>query len=110
MSIKHKQLAAGRWNKLSLVEQLANIGSDVERTINWKIKGNKQYSQHAFERALELLSLTFDDPKNKNRLKELVRVYEVLVDYFAGENIYGSSDKLWKNYFFAFNWAVRKDK
>jgi hypothetical protein len=25
----HKELAAGRWFELSLVEQLANIGSDV---------------------------------------------------------------------------------
>jgi len=31
--IVHKQLASGRWFKLSLVEQLANVGSDVERTI-----------------------------------------------------------------------------
>ncbi|MFH1233122.1 MAG: hypothetical protein V1649_00520 [Patescibacteria group bacterium] len=110
MSIQHKQLAQGRWNELSLVEQMANIGSEVERTINWKAKGNEEYSQKAFERALELLSLTIDDKKNKTRLKELVRNYEVLVDYFAGENIYCSSDKLWKDYFFAFNWAARKEK
>lgn len=107
MSIQHQQLAQGKWNELSLIEQMANIGSEVERTISWKLKGNNEYSQKAFARALELLSLTIDDEKNKKRLKELVRDYEVLVDYFAGENIYGSSDKLWRNYFFAFNWAAR---
>jgi hypothetical protein len=107
MSVQHQQLAGGKWNDLSLVEQMANIGSEVERTINWKFKGNNEYSQKAFERALELLSLTIDDKKNRKRLKELVRDYEVLVDYFAGENLYGSSDKLWHNYFFAFNWAAR---
>lgn len=134
MSIQHKQLAGGRWNELTFFEQMANIGSEVERTIKWKEKeksplppfikeennegppspvyqgGEISYSQQAFERALELLSLTINDQKNKKRLKELVRDYEVLVDYFAGENIYGSSDKLWQNYFFAFNWAARKEK
>ncbi|MDO9399116.1 MAG: hypothetical protein Q7T79_00295 [bacterium] len=106
MKIYHKELANGRWNELTFFEQMANIGSEVERTINWRNK-NIKYSQQAFERALELLSFTIDDSKNKKRLKELTRVYEVLVDYFAFENQYGSSDKLWQNYFFAFNWAAR---
>ena len=60
-----------------------------------------------FERALELLSLTIDDKKNIKRLKELTRVYETLADYFVFENQYNSSDKLWQNYFFAFNWVAR---
>lgn len=110
MSIEHKQLAQGKWSELSLVEQMANVGSEVERTIGWREKGNSEYSRKAFERALELLSMTIDDKKNKRRLKEIVRNYEVLVDYFAGDNIYGSSDKVWRNYFFAFNWAARIKK
>jgi len=107
MSYQHQQLAKGEWFELSLVEQLANIGSEVERAINWKNKDNRQYSQMAFERALELLSLTIDDPKNKSRLKEPTRLYELLVDYFAGDNFYGSSDELWHNYFLAFAYAAR---
>jgi hypothetical protein len=83
------------------------VGSEVERAINWKNKDNRQYSQMAFERALELLSLTIDDPKNKSRLKEPTRLYELLVDYFVGDNSFGSSDKLWHNYFLAFAYAVR---
>ena len=31
MSIKHKELAAGRWNQLSFLEQMANIGSEVSK-------------------------------------------------------------------------------
>lgn len=108
MRYQHQQLAKGDWFRFSLVEQLANVGSEVERAINWRNKGNSQYSQLAFERALELLSLTLDDPKNKFRLKEPIRLYELLVDYFAGDNIYGSSDKLWHNYFLAFAYAARR--
>jgi hypothetical protein len=46
----HKELAAGRWFELSLIEQLANIGSDVVRTIKWKNKENFDRSKKAFER------------------------------------------------------------
>ena len=107
MSYQHQQLAEGKWFQLSLIEQLANVGSEIERAINWKNKGREQYSKQAFERALELLSLTIDDPKNKFRLKEPTRLYELLVDYFAGENHYGSSDRLWSRYFLAFAYAAR---
>ncbi|KKR32845.1 MAG: hypothetical protein UT63_C0030G0003 [Candidatus Gottesmanbacteria bacterium GW2011_GWC2_39_8] len=106
----HKDLASGKWFKMTFFEQMANVGSEVERTINWKNKGVESISQKAFERCLELLYLTIEDKKNRSRLKELTRVYEVLVDYFSGENIYHSSDILWKKYFYAFNWAARIGK
>ena len=101
---QHKQLAQGGWQELSCVEQLANIGSEIERTMKWRQKGNKELSDNAFARALELLSLSIDDEKNKNRLKELARLYEVLVDFFAGDNLYKSSDELWRKYFYGFNY------
>ena len=74
MNIQHKDLAAGRWNSLSFCEQMANVGSEVERAIKWREKRNAPYSQMAFERALELLDLTVADEKNKKRLKELLRL------------------------------------
>jgi hypothetical protein len=108
MKVQHKNLAEGKWNSLSFFEQMANVGSEVKRAINWREKGNAQYSQMAFERALELLDLTVADEKNKKRLKELLRLREVLADYFAFENVYRSSDKSFQDYFYAFNFAARK--
>ena len=110
MPIQHKNLAAGRWFDLSLMEQLANTGSEVERTIKWKEKGNPSYSDQAFVRALELLDLILNDPKNRKRLKEITRVRELLVDYFCFDNRYQSSDEKWRSYFLSFNYAVRKEK
>jgi len=110
MNYQHKQLASGRWKKLSFAEQMANVGSEVERAINWKKKNNAGYSQRAFERALELLDLTMGDKKNRNRLREIARVREALADYFSFENIYRSTDKKWKNYFIAFNFAARASR
>jgi hypothetical protein len=107
MEYQHKNLANGRWATLTFFEQMANVGSEVDRTIKWKNKGNTEYSRMAFERALELLDLTICNEKRGSRLKELVRVREVLADYFAFENIYGSTDALWQKYFYAFNFAAR---
>jgi len=104
--IYHKGLKPQKWYSMNLFEQMANIGSEVERTIKWRKKIPK-YSQLAFERMLELIDLTVSDPKNKNRLKEILRVRETLADYFTGENIYKSSDRLWQNYFYGFNYAAR---
>jgi len=107
MKYTHKNLGKGRWHQFSLMEQLANVGSEVNRTIAWKDK-NPEYSRMAFERALELLDLTISDPKNKGRLKELLRMREVLADYFLYDNIYQSDDKFWQNYFFNFAYTARK--
>ena len=106
MKIYHKQMAKGGWQKYSFIEQMANIGSEVFRTISWRKKDAK-LSDLAFERALELLDLTIIDPKNRERLKEICRVRECLADYFVGENEYQSSDKAWQKYFYAFNYAAR---
>lgn len=104
--VYHKGLTTKQWFSKTIFEQMANIGSEVERTIKWRDK-DQQYSKTAFERCLELVDLTAADPKNKNRLKEILRSRETLVDYFTGENIYGSTDKLWQNYFYGFNYAAR---
>ena len=103
--IIHKGLAE-RWHQFSLEEQLANVGSDVERIIQWRNKGNPEYSYQAFERALELIDFTIADPKNRRRLKEVVRARELLVDYFMYDNQYSSSDEFWQRYFLDFAYAA----
>lgn len=110
MSIQHKQLADGRWFNMSFIEQMANIGSEVERALNWKVKNNVPYSQKAFERSLELLDLTLDDSRNRTRVKELARVREAMVDYFDGINEFQSSEQLWKKYFMHFACAARNTR
>lgn len=108
--MEHKQAQFGRWAKFTISEQMANIGSEVERTILWKDKNNSDYSNRALERALELLDLTVEDAKNKSRLKEILRLREALVDYFLFNNQFSSSDELWRKYFYPFNLAARKNR
>lgn len=106
MSASHPSLAAGRWQMFSLVEQLANVGSEVERALNWRNKNNSDYSRRALERALELLHLTIADPRHRGRLKEITRLRELLLDFFLGENEYHSIEQDWRNYFYGFAYAA----
>jgi hypothetical protein len=106
----HRQLTLKHWSSFSLFEQLANVGSEVERTIAWKNKQNLTYSQNAFFRGLELLDFTIADSKNRTRLKELCRLREILVDYFFFDNEYKSTDELWHKYFYAFTYAARANR
>lgn len=110
MSIQHKELAAGRWAKLSFMEQMANIGSEVERALNWRAKNNADYCRMAFERALELIDFTLDSNTKASRFKEIARMREAVVDFFAGDNQFGSTDKSWRGYFLHFAYAARKDR
>ena len=87
----HHEMSQGRWFELSLIEQLANIGTDLERHIRWRQKHNTEYSQAAFDRVLDLIDLTVRDPKNINRLKEILRTREALVDHFIYDNEYNTT-------------------
>ena len=107
MSHQHRELAAGRWNLLSFAEQMANIGSEIERTISRKKKGRPEISTRAFERALELIDLTVADAKNLTRLRELLRVRESLADHFYFDNFYRSTQESWQRYFNCFLIAAR---
>lgn len=110
MTAEHKSLAEGRWFTFSLCTQLANVGSEIERTISWTRKGNRDYANRAFFRALELLDLTLRDPKHKGRYREIARTKEALVDHFLYANEYNSTDQQWQKYFLAFNHAARLGK
>jgi len=110
MDAQHRDLAAGRWWALSLAEQLGNIGSEISRAIRWTSR-NPDTAQAALYRALELLDLTLADPRLRQarpRLREVARVREVVVDFFAGSNQYGSTSASMQKYFDAYAFAARK--
>lgn len=108
MNYFHKEIIDS-WKNYSIFEQMANIGAEVGRAINWKKKKNPKMSLNAFYRALELIDLTIEDKKNKNSLKEILRMRELLGDYLIGKNIYHSNDEQWAKYFYPFNFAIRKN-
>lgn len=107
MTSQHQGLAAGRWQQLTFPEQMANIGSEVERSLKWKAKDNAPYFQKASDRALELIDLTLASVKTPARLREVARVREALTDHLFGTNEFRSSVESWRKYFAAFTHAAR---
>ena len=108
--IQHRELAAGRWWALSLFEQLGNVGSEISRTIRWTSR-SPDLARGALWRALELLDLTLADPahrRSKARLREIARTREVVVDFFAGANEYGSTSAGLQKYFDVYAMAARR--
>jgi len=103
----HKELAAGGWSNLTLMEQLGNIGSEVGRAARAEGK-NPAVLEAAAKRALELFDLTLKDPRWRRRLREIARAREVFCDavWNSGRAYQSRLDELDK-YFFRFAYAAR---
>lgn len=108
MNAQHNDLAQGRWAEMPFVEQMANVGSEVSRALNWRRKGNADFSKKATGRALELLDMTIGSVQKTSRLKELLRLREALADFFYGTNEFSSSEASWRRYFDHFGYAARR--
>jgi hypothetical protein len=108
----HSSLSGGRWFTFTLAEQLANVGSEFERALSWKKRGDQVHFEKAFDRMLELLDLTIADPRwlRMRRLKELLRVREVLCDFFYGDNAYQTTPDYLSRYFLYFGIAARASR
>jgi hypothetical protein len=102
--------ARGRWHDLSLAEQFGNIGSEVSRAIRWSTS-NPETAQAALYRGLELFDWMLDDPRHRQsvaRLREIARAREVVADFLAGSNEYGSTGVSLQKYFDHFALAARR--
>ena len=106
----HAGLAAGGWYQLTLMEQLANVGSEVGRAAQAKALGNDRRLASALDRCLELFDLTLSDNRWRFRRREIARAREVVCDFFIGSNAYGSSAESLDRYFLAYAVAARSDR
>ena len=79
--VLHRNAAEG-WALLELVEQLGNVGSEVERAIRAHEAGRADRFESALERALELFDLTAGDPRWRgHRCQEIMRARE---EFYSG--------------------------
>lgn len=106
MHIQHKNLAKGGWQKLSLAEQLGNIGSEISRAMRWQEKDKKLFDA-SVERALELFDLTLDDPRWRGRHGEIARTREVFCDAVSRKKEYHTALNDLLRYFDQFAYAAR---
>ena len=105
--ILHKDLAAGRWYKMTLAEQLGNIGSEVGRARSAQGKDEARFWS-AVTRGLELFNLTLADKRWGERRKEISRAYEVFCDAVLGGEEYDSDLESLDRYFTNFGLLANK--
>ena len=104
----HTQAAAGRWAGLTLVEQMANVGSEVERAIRARERGREARFERALDRALELFDLTAADPRWRGpRRREILRAREEFCRLFFADDVLPHLRAGLRKYFLQFAVAAR---
>lgn len=110
MAFQHTGLATGRWQTMTLAEQMGNIGSEVSRARSWEKRGDSSQRERAFERLLELFDLTLSDPRWRGpKRREIARAREALCDTFFGGSLGGTLES-WQPYFDTFALYARSKR
>jgi len=78
----HKNLESGKWQKFSMKQRELMIANELNRAKNWIEKKDLEEVKNCYERALELLDLTIEITKDKNRLKEYLRLREMMAKFY----------------------------
>ena len=100
----HGGLTHERWERLSLADQLANIGAEVARAARAKDRQDEVRLQQHFDLALELFEFTLDDKRWRHQRVEIGRAREIVCDFLAGDNEYESSPASLDAYFLPFSY------
>lgn len=106
----HSQ-GADRWRTLSLMEQMANVGSEVERSIRAHEAGHETRRSLAIGRALEPFDLTATDGRWRGtRRREILRAREEFCRLFFDPEVPTGSGRGLRRYFLAFAVAARRHR
>jgi hypothetical protein len=107
----HPGLASGRWQTLTLSEQLGNTGSEVERAFRAHEQGREDRFQHALARAFELFDLTANDPRWRgHRRREVLRAREQFCRVFYDDSAEPDLADYLCKYFLQFATAARAER
>lgn len=105
----HTGLVAGGWTALSLAEQLANVGSEVDRAIAaWAAQRVDRFDR-ALARALELFDLTAADDRWRGaRRREILRAREEFCRLFFDDEPAADAAPTLSRYFLQFALLARR--
>ena len=96
-----------KWAAMDFISQMANIGSEVGRTLKWKQKGNTTLAQNAFIRALDLFDLTIKVGRNNgpqssrdSMLREVLMARDQFCEEYLSEdsNAIAPSDRYFSQF------------
>jgi len=107
----HTASAAGGWQELTLMEQLANVGSEVERAIRAHQAGRESRWEGALVRALELFDLSARDPRwHGPPRREILRAREEFCRLFFDPSVPADAPQSLRRYFLHFAVAARRGR
>lgn len=92
------------WIKLSLPEQMVNIGNEVKRAVRFDKDYDKK--RRFIEKALEYVELTIADPKNSDVVPELEIGKRVLEDYIGKRELDYTKEQL-QGYYLSFMYMIK---
>lgn len=92
-----------KWFKLSLVQQMVNIGNEVKRALRFSSDPDKK--NMFIDRAIQYTQLTMQDPQNTHVLSELLISKEVLEDY-RGEHYLACTGEQISRYYQAYQYFL----
>lgn len=97
-----------RWAKMTMFEQMGNIGSEVGRALSAKHRGDIGSMNSALYRGLDLIDETSElwAREYPHRNKELLRARELFVQSIITDK----EDKTLENYFMQFAIAARLNR
>ena len=96
-----------KWAAMDFISQMANIGSEVGRTLKWKQKGNTALAKNAFIRALDLFDLTIKVGRNNgpqssrdSMLREVLMARDQFCEEYLSEdsNAIAPSDRYFSQF------------
>jgi len=100
-----------KWAKLTIYEQLGNIGSEVGRAINARRNGYEDRMEGAINRALDLFLATIEvlikEKTHIHRAKEVIRARDEFMSLFYDGNFDEEEANKIENYFMNFAYIAR---
>ena len=108
MSEKSPKLDQARWTKLSLAEQIGNIGSEFSRARSAEQRNDFEKRQAALERALDLIDLSLVGNFEPKRRKELARLRALSANCYVNGDEYETDLQELEEYTYPFALLARK--
>ena len=92
------------WYKLSLPEQMINIGNEVKRAVRFDKDIEKKKS--FIDNALKYIDMTIDDPKNHTVIPELRLGKDTLEDYIGNRDMNCTKEQI-RDYYMQFVYLLK---
>jgi hypothetical protein len=75
-----------KWQKFSKEDQILNIAAELSRAKFWLERKDEFQVLNCLNRAFELMDLTINASRHQRILKELLRLREVLSQFYIDKN------------------------